>query len=487
MLLALGVTLLPTTVAQGCPSGSDDYVGNRLLSGTAPALRGAIACVDSAASAYRSTVDASIGGGGHTVDMFGPFEAGFTSSVPGMGCLGSSTIAGGIDTYTAQLMVQNLCGDPTIQLLDACGDHAQPRHFHEYLAQCLSSPDAASGHSSRIGTAFDDLGIYGHFESEKVRPALDVCGAHVGVTPDSNGLPVVHYHAQLHPPFFVGCYTNADASTTLEQCRSLFLGCAAPALTVTTAYGTGSYQPDCPCWDTVTHSNVAGEAVAPAFWPSSLDAHVVASAAPSCDAAASLLPFGGVCPASETVCPPCTAEAPVKCPSGGCKADIRQCTPNVVFRGDCDGGSCEGVEWCHLYPRRQHACWEAGSSHANASVVFQALDPTACGHCLPTRSHYACHRCCGERATAQWSGTYSAPDRAGVRGGGLFMSGSRWVCMLAEVAEAFDLENSVVASLVRPPPPPDTSVGALPPLPAQYDEYTFPMPESYNVRDSDIF
>ena len=54
-----------------------------------------------------------------------------------MQCLGSNSVEGGIDTYTAELVVQKLC-DNERSLLETCGDHANPRHFHEYLTDCLT-------------------------------------------------------------------------------------------------------------------------------------------------------------------------------------------------------------------------------------------------------------------------------------------------------------------------------------------------------------
>jgi hypothetical protein len=186
-----------------------------------------------------------------------------------MSCLGTNSVVGGIDTYTAELMIRNMCSDNSISLLDTCGDHASPRHFHEMLTNCLSG-QAASGHSTRLGTSGDNRGIYGFFEANNTYPVLDVCGAHVGVTPDSNGQPVVHYHSQVYPPFFVGCYTNADATMTLTQCRALFAGCSSAAYSITTAYGSGTYQRDCPCWDPTTRSNVPGATGTPGYWPTSL-------------------------------------------------------------------------------------------------------------------------------------------------------------------------------------------------------------------------
>ena len=167
-----------------------------------------------------------------------------------------------------------------ISLLDTCGDHANPRHFHEMLTNCLSG-QAISGHSTRLGTSGDNRGIYGFFEADGVYPTLDVCGAHVGITPDSNGQPVVHYHSQVYPPFFVGCYTNADATMTFAQCRALFTSCSSASTIITTAHGTGSYQRDCPCWDKNTRSNVIGASgTMPAYWPGSIRNPPMASSAP---------------------------------------------------------------------------------------------------------------------------------------------------------------------------------------------------------------
>ena len=187
-----------------------------------------------------------------------------------MSCLGSNTVDGGIDTYTAKLLVQHLCDDESIGILDTCGDHANPRHFHEYLTQCLSSPDATTGHSTRIGTAGDNRGIYGMYESANTFPPLDVCGAHVGITPDSGGVEVVHYHAQIYPPFFVGCYTNADATMTFAQCRALYSGCSDSPVSLTTKHGTDDYQQWCPCWNATSRSNVEGASTTPSYWPASL-------------------------------------------------------------------------------------------------------------------------------------------------------------------------------------------------------------------------
>ena len=215
-----------SSTAISCPTGSN-YVGLATRINSAPG--GMVGCVDTAAISYRQTLPTTIAGLASqttAVYIYGPFEAGFSSTQPGMSCLGTQSVVGGIDTYTAELMIRVMCNDNSITLLGTCGDHASPRHFHEMLTNCLSW-QAASGHSTRLGTAGDNRGIYGFFETNNTYPELDVCGAHVGVTPDSNGQPVVHYHSQVYPPYFVGCYTNADATiiSRRTEARRVARGC----------------------------------------------------------------------------------------------------------------------------------------------------------------------------------------------------------------------------------------------------------------------
>ena len=49
--------------------------------------------------------------------------------------------------------------------------------------------ETATGHSTQVGAAVDDQGIYGQFEytdgSVHGVPDLDACGGHYGYTPDS--------------------------------------------------------------------------------------------------------------------------------------------------------------------------------------------------------------------------------------------------------------------------------------------------------------
>ena len=68
----------------------------------------------------------------------------------------------------------------------------------------------------------------------------------------------MHYHAQAGRPFFLGCYTNEDATTTLDECRALYTECGDPdeIITITTVHGSGKYNKWCPCFHTDTQSNV---------------------------------------------------------------------------------------------------------------------------------------------------------------------------------------------------------------------------------------
>ncbi len=83
-------------------------------------------------------------------------EAGFTTTQ--MPCL-SASMPGGIDTDLAEHVLSYLCG-VTKTLLDSCGGHAKPFHYHQRMS-CLYSASTASGtvgHSTRVGTALDGNG-----------------------------------------------------------------------------------------------------------------------------------------------------------------------------------------------------------------------------------------------------------------------------------------------------------------------------------------
>ena len=150
---------------------------------------------------------------------------------------------------------------------------------------------------------------------------------------------------------------------------------------------------------------------------------------------------GGLCPAFELTCPPCPS-GHVKCPTGSCMPNVRECPGNVNVRGDCNGTNCDEVEWCHLHAERDYACWEVGPSEEFASMRFEALKPDKCGYCSSVHSRYPCNDCCGVQAHASWSGSLHRPGDASRREGGVFMSGSRWVCLLREAAITLGLSNA---------------------------------------------
>jgi hypothetical protein len=154
-----------------------------------------------------------------------------------------------------------------ISLLDECGGHAS-YHFHERFS-CLYKEEG--GHSTQVGEIVCDRGdacpppsqrlLYGRWEDfeNKVLPVLDACGGEFGVTPDSGGEVVYHYHVQLDPPFAVGCIgpTMDNKLVPLAACRAAYSGCADDPVTVSTAAGEYPYRLWCPCFD-ANVSNVAG-------------------------------------------------------------------------------------------------------------------------------------------------------------------------------------------------------------------------------------
>ena len=206
-------------------------------------------------------------------NVYGPFEAGFGAQqnniLEALGCADGSDghVVGGIDTATAEQMVAHQCqitlprivGDDYISLLDECGGHTNEYHFHERMS-CLYDANTA-GHSTRIGTALDQKGLYGKWESQPTNPsdlstgtlpALDACGGHLGVTPESSEAVVYHYHVQDGPPFTIGCYGPAadGGLVSVADCRGLYDGCGdEDVVQVTTPTGTFAYDPWCPCWD----------------------------------------------------------------------------------------------------------------------------------------------------------------------------------------------------------------------------------------------
>jgi len=178
-------------------SASGSYTGSHTYSVlTAAPLRGSIGCVNEAALKHRSVVeyDKQI-----PLHIFGPFEAGFTAFDPGASCLGFNYVVGGVDTGLAHAVISHLCGGRTMRVLDYCGGHAVPYHYHESM-DCLYEASATPGlvgHSTKIGTLIDGNPLYGKYISVDGTAALpsdlDACGGRVGITPDSNGIRNLHF------------------------------------------------------------------------------------------------------------------------------------------------------------------------------------------------------------------------------------------------------------------------------------------------------
>eukprot|EP00931_Biecheleriopsis_adriatica_P017594 TRINITY_DN12563_c0_g1_i11.p1 TRINITY_DN12563_c0_g1~~TRINITY_DN12563_c0_g1_i11.p1 ORF type:complete len:411 (+),score=52.10 TRINITY_DN12563_c0_g1_i11:71-1303(+) len=216
-------------------------------------------------------------------NIYGPFEAGFGAQqngiLEGLGCSDGSLghVDGGIDTLTAEMMVAKGCSidlprvdlvsNEYISLLDECGGHTQEYHFHERLS-CLYAE--TGGHSTDVGQASDGQYIYGKWEnfSNSELPKLDACGAHFGITPDSAGVRIYHYHVQDKPPFTIGCFGPAKTNdgdfklVTLAECRNAYSGCGdGDTKTVETKSGSMQYDLWCPCYD-ATGSNVGTQELA---------------------------------------------------------------------------------------------------------------------------------------------------------------------------------------------------------------------------------
>jgi len=270
LALALGVGIAGTTaVAQrpprpiggggnqvSCPDNGG-FAGLEKYNDKGPMaapVRGAIGCVDNPKQVTNGAGQTSIGS-----LIYGPMEAGFSNEqlVRFFKCQNpNAAIVGGLDTLTAQHIVEYDCGMEagTADILDSCGGHAMPYHYHERMTCLYESSE--NGHSTRIGTALDGRGIYGRYIEGGVVPKdLDACGGRFGVTPDSDGKEVYYYVVQDRAPFTVGCFGPVRS---VEECRSLYSTCGdGDEMSITTADGTFNYDPDCPCYDS-NGSNVVG-------------------------------------------------------------------------------------------------------------------------------------------------------------------------------------------------------------------------------------
>ena len=247
--------------AGGSPfAGDSDYIGKGLK--PIP-VRGNVGCVDASPLATRPTVENRRGGTRPATNIYGPMEAGFTSE--NHECLGDVVVPAGMDTRLAEAMLHAIDGCEGREILDFCGGHATPYHYHEKMS-CLYEDDATTGHSTRIGTALDGHGLYGKHVDGGVEPDdLDACGGRVGVTPDSGGEPVYYYTLTDAPPFTMGCFGDETTyPVTVDQCRSLYDACQDEPVVIETIHGSGPFTLECPCWD-ARGSNVEGQEGTPCF------------------------------------------------------------------------------------------------------------------------------------------------------------------------------------------------------------------------------
>ena len=267
-----------------CPvSGATAYTGSEAYKTGKPSaapLRGNVGCVDQGPLAIRPK-----GKAGRTVldasNIYGAMEAGFSKDQPGTACLAANNglpdfeLPGGVDTNLAEAIMHKACEDRggalTQALLDYCGGHADPFHYHERM-NCLYTADSATGHSTRIGTAADGNGIYGHNVEGGCEPTdLDWCGGRTGVTPDSGGKEVYYYVVSNRAPFALGCFGPVN---TEAECRALYPAeCDGVAQSFTTAHGTDDYDLDCPCFNPVTGGNMPGQGKPKYLGPNGFDAY----------------------------------------------------------------------------------------------------------------------------------------------------------------------------------------------------------------------
>ena len=207
-------------------------------------------------------------------------EAGFSKAQPGASCLAAGNglpdfeLPGGVDTNLAEAIMSKACDDrghgEMGVLLDYCGGHANPFHYHGSM-NCLYNADPSTGHSTRIGTAADGNGIYGHNVAGGCEPTdLDWCGGRTGISPESNGKVVYYYVVSNRAPFALACFGPIN---TEQECRALYPECDGVGQRFTTGHGTDDYDLDCPCFDPKTGSNMPSQ-VKPAFLgPNGFDAY----------------------------------------------------------------------------------------------------------------------------------------------------------------------------------------------------------------------
>lgn len=224
-------------------------------------------------------------GGGYGVgaDLFGPFQGGIDkknlTKLTNLGCSPRNDVLvpPGVDVFFAEEEVEAQCGIKLgvkdgqgryKGLYDECGGS---NGVLQSDLSCLYAK-APEGHSPKVATVGDGQFLYGKWEElakskeTYILPALDACNGHFGVTPESNGAEVYHYHVTDLPPHLVGCYgpakneKNEEVLVSPTVCRTLYTGekgCGGDIVSIADAKGgVQQYDPYCPCFEGL--SNVEG-------------------------------------------------------------------------------------------------------------------------------------------------------------------------------------------------------------------------------------
>mmetsp|Transcript_19952 Transcript_19952/g.32885 ORF Transcript_19952/g.32885 Transcript_19952/m.32885 type:complete len:292 (+) Transcript_19952:383-1258(+) len=216
-------------------------------------LRGPVACVDSPQRVYahgKSQVASLI---------YGPMEAGFSAEQLSMlfDCTSSTPVPAGLDTNLAERMLHHVCGESTQTVLDYCGGHAMPYHYHEKMT-CLYN-SSSNGHSTRIGTTLDGKGLYGKFiDGGQLPTDLDACGGRYGIPPGETER-VYYYVLQEKAPFTVGCFGPVNS---VQECRKLYPGCGDDLTKIELGSETVLYDLECPCYENNTNVDPSAAAKA---------------------------------------------------------------------------------------------------------------------------------------------------------------------------------------------------------------------------------
>ena len=72
---------------------------------------------------------------------------------------------------------------------------------------------------------------------------------------------------------------------------------------------------------------------------------------------------------------------------------------------------------------------------------FHATGSATCSHCLEVRTRYPCSRCCSSQSQMEFNSSFTLPTSSS--GAAPFMAGSRWICMLYDVARLLGLRHRV--------------------------------------------